>query len=150
MLHNLFSLLSTWFFIFNYRYSWDWSFNISELIYIWMSPYRPCTTLSIESTVLCFRLQGEPHNQTIAGIAFALEEVYFLYFLKFLKKMWIFFSSASTLYGIVFFTMLNLLFQLISEVFFVTQTLTDMGYELVSGGTKNHLVMVNLKNKVKE
>ncbi|WOG85822.1 hypothetical protein DCAR_0105015 [Daucus carota subsp. sativus] len=61
---------------------------------------RPCTTLSIESTVLCFRLQGEPHNQTIAGIAVAPKE-----------------------------------------------TLTDMGYELVSGGTENHSVLVNLKNK---
>ncbi|KAL1834796.1 hypothetical protein ACET3Z_004447 [Daucus carota] len=36
---------------------------------------RPCTTLSIESTVLCFRLQGEPHDQTIAGIPVALKEI---------------------------------------------------------------------------
>lgn len=28
------------------------------------------------------------------------------------------------------------------------QTLIEKGYELVSGGTDNHLVLVNLKNKV--
>lgn len=28
------------------------------------------------------------------------------------------------------------------------QTLVEKGYELVSGGTENHLVLVNLKNKV--
>lgn len=29
------------------------------------------------------------------------------------------------------------------------QSLIEKGYELVSGGTDNHLVLVNLKNKVK-
>lgn len=29
------------------------------------------------------------------------------------------------------------------------QTLSENGYELVSGGTDNHLVLVNLKPKVK-
>lgn len=28
------------------------------------------------------------------------------------------------------------------------QALSEKGYELVSGGTENHLVLVNLKNKV--
>lgn len=28
------------------------------------------------------------------------------------------------------------------------QSLNEKGYELVSGGTENHLVLVNLKNKV--
>ena len=28
------------------------------------------------------------------------------------------------------------------------QSLVEKGYELVSGGTENHLVLVNLKNKV--
>lgn len=32
----------------------------------------------------------------------------------------------------------------------VLQTLSKMGYELVSGGTENHLVLVNLKNKVQD
>lgn len=30
------------------------------------------------------------------------------------------------------------------------QTLVEKGYELVSGGTENHLVLVNLKNKVED
>ena len=30
------------------------------------------------------------------------------------------------------------------------QTLIENGYELVSGGTENHLVLVNLKSKVRE
>jgi len=30
------------------------------------------------------------------------------------------------------------------------QSLVAKGYELVSGGTDNHLVLVNLKNKVRE
>jgi glycine/serine hydroxymethyltransferase len=30
------------------------------------------------------------------------------------------------------------------------QSLLEKGYELVSGGTENHLVLVNLRNKVKE
>jgi hypothetical protein len=29
------------------------------------------------------------------------------------------------------------------------QSLLEKGYELVSGGTENHLVLVNLRNKVK-
>lgn len=29
------------------------------------------------------------------------------------------------------------------------QSLLEKGYELVSGGTDNHLVLVNLRNKVK-
>lgn len=31
----------------------------------------------------------------------------------------------------------------------ILQTLVKKGYELVSGGTENHLVLVNLKNKVR-
>lgn len=30
------------------------------------------------------------------------------------------------------------------------QSLVEKGYDLVSGGTENHLVLVNLKNKVIE
>lgn len=33
--------------------------------------------------------------------------------------------------------------------YIVYQSLTAKGYELVSGGTDNHLVLVNLKNKVR-
>lgn len=36
-----------------------------------------------------------------------------------------------------------------SKFYLILQALTGMGYELVSGGTDNHLVLVNLKNKVK-
>lgn len=32
---------------------------------------------------------------------------------------------------------------------YVLQCLVEKGYELVSGGTENHLVLVNLKNKVR-
>lgn len=44
--------------------------------------------------------------------------------------------------------------QLISQYFLlkllpILQTLIKKGYELVSGGTENHLVLVNLKNKVR-
>lgn len=44
--------------------------------------------------------------------------------------------------------------QLISQYFLlkllpILQTLMKKGYELVSGGTENHLVLVNLKNKVR-
>jgi glycine/serine hydroxymethyltransferase len=31
----------------------------------------------------------------------------------------------------------------------ILQSLVEKGYELVSGGTENHLVLVNLKNKVR-
>lgn len=30
----------------------------------------------------------------------------------------------------------------------ILQRLAELGYDLVSGGTDNHLVLVNLKNKV--
>lgn len=36
------------------------------------------------------------------------------------------------------------------EILIMFQSLAEMGYELVSGGTENHLVLVNLKNKVME
>ena len=44
--------------------------------------------------------------------------------------------------------------QLISQYFLlkllpILQTLMKKGYELVSSGTENHLVLVNLKNKVR-
>lgn len=32
----------------------------------------------------------------------------------------------------------------------ILQTLVERGYEIVSGGTENHLVLVNLKNKVSD
>lgn len=34
------------------------------------------------------------------------------------------------------------------KLYLMLQTLSEKGYELVSGGTDNHLVLVNLKNKV--
>lgn len=33
---------------------------------------------------------------------------------------------------------------------FELQSLLEKGYELVSGGTDNHLVLVNLRNKVND
>lgn len=35
-----------------------------------------------------------------------------------------------------------------SAVLIELQSLLERGYELVSGGTENHLVLVNLRNKV--
>lgn len=39
---------------------------------------------------------------------------------------------------------------IIYNLYFNLQTLAEKGYELVSGGTENHLVLVNLKTKVIE
>lgn len=35
-----------------------------------------------------------------------------------------------------------------TKIYLMLQTLSENGYELVSGGTENHLVLVNLKPKV--
>lgn len=37
----------------------------------------------------------------------------------------------------------------INENPLILQSLIEKGYDLVSGGTDNHLVLVNLKNKVR-
>lgn len=67
-------------------------------------------------------LQGGPHNHTIAGLAVALKQAmtpeYKAYQEQVLKNCSVF-----------------------------AQSLMDRGYDLVSGGTDNHLVLVNLRKK---
>ncbi|XP_022133094.1 serine hydroxymethyltransferase, mitochondrial [Momordica charantia] len=67
-------------------------------------------------------LQGGPHNHTIAGLAVALKQ-------------------ASTPEYKAYQE------QVLSNCSKFAQSLVEKGYELVSGGTENHLVLVNLKNK---
>ncbi|KAA8538215.1 hypothetical protein F0562_027962 [Nyssa sinensis] len=67
-------------------------------------------------------LQGGPHNQTIAGLAVALKQVV---------------TPKYKVYQE----------QVLSNCSKFAQSLIQKGYELVSGGTENHLVLVNLRNK---
>ncbi|KAK1292844.1 hypothetical protein QJS10_CPB17g02456 [Acorus calamus] len=67
-------------------------------------------------------LQGGPHNHTITGLAVALKQAM---------------TSEYKAYQE----------QVLSNCAKFAQCLTEKGYELVSGGTENHLVLVNLKNK---
>ncbi|XP_019053805.1 PREDICTED: serine hydroxymethyltransferase 2, mitochondrial-like [Nelumbo nucifera] len=79
-------------------------------------------------------LQGGPHNHTIAGLAVALRPQ--LQSTKPIKNK--FLEIAQNCEGLVNFFSAQIL-----------QSLVEKGYELVSGGTENHLVLVNLKNKHK-
>ncbi|XP_027161710.1 serine hydroxymethyltransferase, mitochondrial [Coffea eugenioides] len=67
-------------------------------------------------------LQGGPHNHTITGLAVALKQAQ---------------SAEYRAYQE----------QVLSNCSKFAQTLVEKGYDLVSGGTENHLVLVNLKNK---
>ncbi|KAK3411830.1 hypothetical protein EUGRSUZ_I00580 [Eucalyptus grandis] len=67
-------------------------------------------------------LQGGPHNHTITGLAVALKQATTPEYRAYQE-------------------------QVLSNCAKFAQTLTEKGYELVSGGTENHLVLVNLKNK---
>jgi glycine hydroxymethyltransferase len=67
-------------------------------------------------------LQGGPHNHTIAGISVALKEAMTPEFKEYQKQ-----------------TKKNA--KIMSDV------LTKMGYVIVSGGTDNHLILVDLRNK---
>ncbi|KAK9231453.1 hypothetical protein WN943_021687 [Citrus x changshan-huyou] len=67
-------------------------------------------------------LQGGPHNHTITGLAVALKQATTPEYKAYQE-------------------------QVLSNCSKFAQTLLEMGYELVSGGTENHLVLVNLKNK---
>lgn len=66
-------------------------------------------------------LQGGPHNHITAGIAVALKEASTKEFKKYSKQV---ISNAKTL----------------------SQELSKMGYKIVSGGTDNHLFLVDLTN----
>ncbi|KAE9466746.1 hypothetical protein C3L33_01352, partial [Rhododendron williamsianum] len=67
-------------------------------------------------------LQGGPHNHTITGLAVALKQATTPEYKAYQE-------------------------QVLSNCSKFAQTLNEHGYELVSGGTENHLVLVNLKNK---
>ncbi|KAK4426520.1 Serine hydroxymethyltransferase, mitochondrial [Sesamum alatum] len=67
-------------------------------------------------------LQGGPHNHTITGLAVALKQATTPEYKAYQE-------------------------QVLSNCSKFAQTLSEKGYELVSGGTENHLVLVNLKNK---
>ncbi|KAL2551705.1 Serine hydroxymethyltransferase 1 [Forsythia ovata] len=67
-------------------------------------------------------LQGGPHNHTITGLAVALKQAVTPEYKAYQE-------------------------QVLSNCSKFAQTLVEKGYELVSGGTENHLVLVNLKNK---
>ncbi|GJP43430.1 hypothetical protein CLOM_g2891 [Closterium sp. NIES-68] len=66
--------------------------------------------------------QGGPHNHTITGLAVALKQVASEDFKRYQQQVMA--NSAR-----------------------FAKALQDRGYDLVSGGTDNHLVLVNLKNK---
>lgn len=67
-------------------------------------------------------LQGGPHNHTITGLAVALKQAASPEFRAYQE-------------------------QVLSNCAKFAESLIAKGYELVSGGTDNHLVLVNLKNK---
>ncbi|CAA7393958.1 unnamed protein product [Spirodela intermedia] len=67
-------------------------------------------------------LQGGPHNHTISGLAVALKQAMTAEYKAYQE-------------------------QVLSNCSKFAQTLMAKGYELVSGGTDNHLVLVNLKSK---
>jgi glycine hydroxymethyltransferase len=67
-------------------------------------------------------LQGGPHNHTISGLAVALKQVKSPEYKAYQEQV---LSNSSKF----------------------AQSLLEHGYDLVSGGTENHLVLVNLRNK---
>lgn len=67
-------------------------------------------------------LQGGPHNHTIAALAVALKQAKSPEFVEYQK-------------------------QVLSNSQILAKSLTSRGYEIVSGGTDNHLMLVNLRAK---
>jgi glycine hydroxymethyltransferase len=67
-------------------------------------------------------LQGGPHNQTTAGIAVALKEASTESFRRYAAAV-------------------------VENARVLAETLSGRGFELVSGGTDNHLVLIDLTNK---
>ncbi|KAL5777465.1 hypothetical protein ACOSP7_010391 [Xanthoceras sorbifolium] len=67
-------------------------------------------------------LQGGPHNHTISGLAVALKQVKTPEYKAYQE-------------------------QVLSNCSKFAESLLQRGYDLVSGGTENHLVLVNLRNK---
>ena len=67
-------------------------------------------------------LQGGPHNHTTAGIAVALREATTPQFRRYAH-------------------------QIVANAKALAEALVERGFELVSGGTDNHLILVDLSNK---
>lgn len=67
-------------------------------------------------------LQGGPHNQTITALAVALKQAKTPEYKAYQE-------------------------QVLSNCSIFAKSLSERGYEVVSGGTENHLVLVNLRNK---
>jgi glycine hydroxymethyltransferase len=67
-------------------------------------------------------LQGGPHNNNIAGIAIALEDALTPVFTDYCK-------------------------QVITNANVLSQAMQNRGFKIVSGGTENHLILVDLRNK---
>ena len=67
-------------------------------------------------------LQGGPHNNNIAGIAIALEDALKPAFTDYCK-------------------------QVITNANVLSQAMQNRGFKIVSGGTENHLILVDLRNK---
>ena len=67
-------------------------------------------------------LQGGPHNNNIAGIAITLEDALTPAFTDYCK-------------------------QVITNAKALSQAMQNRGFEIVSGGTENHLILVDLRNK---
>jgi len=66
--------------------------------------------------------QGGPHNNTIAAIATALHQVDTIEFTEYSKKV-------------------------ITNSKFLSKCLQEYGFDILTNGTDNHIVMINLKNK---
>ncbi|KHN26165.1 Serine hydroxymethyltransferase, mitochondrial [Glycine soja] len=84
-------------------------------------------------------LQGGPHNHTISGLAVALKQAMTPEFKNYQKQV---LSNCSAFAQPDIFSVIT-----DPTVLFELQSLLEKGYELVSGGTDNHLVLVNLRNK---
>ncbi|RRT64049.1 hypothetical protein B296_00022090 [Ensete ventricosum] len=98
-------------------------------------------------------LQGGPHNHTISGLAVALKQQLQATTPEFKAYQEQVLKNCAKFAEVVCMVLVLLFsdFQKVSTFFSNTmfQCLLEKGYELVSGGTDNHLVLVNLKNKVK-
>ncbi|XP_078177823.1 serine hydroxymethyltransferase, mitochondrial isoform X1 [Carex rostrata] len=101
-------------------------------------------------------LQGGPHNHTITGLAVALKQAATPEFRAYQEQVLsncAKFAEVRRIRVSRFLIFVLTFFYLYCWRFYKfccyknVQRLTTKGYELVSGGTDNHLVLVNLKNK---
>jgi len=67
-------------------------------------------------------IQGGPHNHTIAGIAISLQKTKLTFFKKYTQ-------------------------QTVNNAKYLSELLLEKGYDVVSGGTDKHLLLIDLRNK---